>query len=290
MRRRHVLISAAALLIVGPAQARQSRPFGGRRRDPDDGASDWPHRSVSFGPHARQAYDVYDSASDAGPVLMFAHGGGWAFGNRSMVHALPEYADRHGLTLVSVDYRLEPEVTAREQAQDLAAAIASVNQTWPHRPVVLVGHSAGAHLVALVGIDPTYLGVHGIRPSDLAGVIPLDGAGYDATLPRQPGPVGRALERLYEQAFGDQRAELSPTLRIRSDVAYPPFLIFHVASREDSAEQSRALAGALIHAGGWAEVIAAPGDSHRDINMEFGQPGDAEGERAAVFIRSRRRN
>lgn len=285
MHRRALLAVVLAVSVAGAASA-QDRPrrFGRRRRDPDDGASDAPHTTVSFGPHARQAYDVYDNPGATGPILVFVHGGGWAFGEKSMVHALPEYAARHGLTLISTEYRLAPEVTAREEAEDVAAAVAQIRQSLPGRPIVLVGHSAGAHLVALVGVDPQYLGAHGMAPSDLAGVIPLDGAGYDATLPRPPGLVGRALERMYEQAFGDQRAELSPTLRVRPGVAYPPFLIFHVASRDDARAQSEALARALTGAGGQAEVISAPGDSHRDINVEFGAAGDAEGERAARFI------
>ena len=289
MHRRTLLTAVLAISVAGAASA-QDRPrrFGGRRRDPDDGASDAPHTTVSFGSHARQAYDVYDNPGATGPVLVFVHGGGWAFGDKSMVHALPDYAARHGLKLISTEYRLAPEVTAREQAQDLAAAVSHIRRRLPGRPIVLVGHSAGAHLVALVGIEPLYLGAHGMAPSDLAGVIPLDGAGYDATQPRRGGLVGRALERMYEQAFGDQRAELSPTLRVRPGVAYPPFLIFHVASREDSRQQSEALARALTGAGGRAEVVSAPGDSHRDINVEFGQAGDTEGERAAVFIASLR--
>lgn len=287
MNRRAVLTAAFALSIAGAASA-QDRPrrFGRRRRDPDDGASDAPHTTVSFGAHARQAYDVYGNPGATGPILVFVHGGGWAFGDKSMVHALPEYAARHGLTLISTDYRLAPEVTAREQAEDLAAAVAHIRRGLPGRPIVLVGHSAGAHLVALVGVDPRYLGVHGLGPSDLAGVIPLDGAGYDATQPRRPGPVGRVLERMYDQAFGDQRAELSPILRVRPGADYPPFLIFHVAGRDDSREQSEELARVLTQAGGRAEVISAPGDSHRDINVEFGAAGDPEGERAAVFIRT----
>lgn len=286
MLRRTLILSALALPVAGTAQAQQRRGLFGRRRDADDGASDWPRRTVSYGAHARQAYDIYDNPDARGPILIFVHGGGWAFGEKTMVHALPEYADRHGLTLVSAEYRLAPGVTAREQAEDLAAAIGSVRRETPGRPIVLVGHSAGAHLVALVGIDPAYLGAHGLAPSDLAGVIPLDGAGYDATQPRRPGPVGVVLERMYEQAFGDQRAALSPILRVRPGAAYPPFLIFHVASRDDSREQSEELARVLNGAGGRAEVISAPGDSHRDINVEFGAAGDPEGERAAVFIRT----
>ena len=285
MDRRSLLLSGLAGALAGPAWGQdRRRRLGGGRTGARDGASDAPHATVAYGPHPQQAFDVYDDADATGPVLVFVHGGGWTRGDKSMVHDLPDYARRHGLALVSVGYCLVPEVTAREQAQDLAAAIARVRQDRPGRPIVLVGHSAGAHLVALVGVDVQYLGAHGLSPSDLAGVIALDGAAYDATLPRPQGRVGQHLERLYDNAFEDQRAELSPTLRVRPGVRYPPFLIFHIVSREDSTAQSLALSQALIGAGGQAEVVAAPGDSHGEINSEFGQAGDAEGERAAAFI------
>lgn len=280
MNRRLLLKSFVALasapgLSTGRAWAQASTPAPNRRGRPE---------IVTYGPDPRQALDMYPGAAET-PILLFVHGGGWAHGDRSGVNALPDYALRHGLTLASTDYRLAPQVTAREAAQDVAAAVAAVKRARPGRPVVLAGHSAGAHLAALVATDPLYLGAHGLTPSDLAGVILLDGAGYDATAARGGrGAVNRMLERMYDQAFGDDRAELSPILRVRSGVAYPPFLIFHVARRQDSAEQSRALAEALRRVGGRAEVIAAPGDSHADINREFGVAGDAEGERAARFI------
>ena len=242
-----------------------------------------PARAVSFGSHPLQTLDLYPGP-EGGPVLLFVHGGGWSRGERSMVNDLPAYATRHGLTLASTSYRLVPEVSAREEAEDVAAAVARLKQDLPGRPLFLLGHSAGAHLAALVGVDPVYLGAHGLAPADIAGIILLDGAGYDATGDRGPGIVGRALGRRYEQAFGADAAALSPTLRVESGRAYPPYLIFHIGRRQDSAAHSRALAAALIRAGGRAEVAVAPDDSHREINVGFGAPGDPEGERAARFI------
>lgn len=242
-----------------------------------------PARAISFGNHPLQTLDLYPGPGD-GAVLLFVHGGGWSRGERSMVHDLPAYAARHGLTLASTSYRLVPEVSAREAAADVAAAVARLKEDLPGRPLFLMGHSAGAHLAALVGVDPDYLGAHGLTPAAIAGVILLDGAGYDATGDRGGGMVGRALGRMYEQAFGADAAALSPTLRVGPGRVYPPYLIFHIASRRDSAAQSRGLAEALVRAGGRAEVAVAPLDSHREINVGFGAPGDPEGERAARFI------
>lgn len=288
LNRRLILLGAIAL-TASPALARatpQRRRTGAdaapRRADAASSA-----RVLRYGADPLQAVDLYADPG-AGPVLVFVHGGGWSRGDKLSVNALPDYATRHGLTLASVGYRLAPAVTAREAAMDVGAAVAEVSRALPGRPVFLLGHSAGAHLAALIGVDPLYLGAAGMKPSDLGGVILLDGAGYDATGPRGAGLVGRALDAMYDQAFGPEggaeRAALSPTLRVANGTIYPPFLIFHVAAREDSAVQSRALAAALIGAGGRAEVIPAPGETHMTINRDFGQAGDVEGERAARFI------
>lgn len=248
--------------------------------------------SLPFGPHPLQAVDVYDEPGlkDA-PVLLFIHGGGWRRGDKRGVNALPDYARRHGFLLVSANYRMAPEVDAGGCAEDVASAIAWLTQNaaghgGDPRRIFVVGHSAGAHLAALVGVDPRYLGQHGVKPSDLAGVIPIDGAGYDAAaqmryLDDRPASRGE----IYRNAFGDRAAELSPTLRVRAGQAYPPFLIFHVASRPDAQRQSQGLADALQAAGGQAEVVAAPGETHMTINRDFGTAGDPEGERAAAFVR-----
>lgn len=271
-RRRLIALSLAggALGSAAPVVARQSAPA-----------------AIRYGSDPLQSYDLYPGPA-TGPILMFVHGGGWKRGENTMVNALPDYARRHGLTLASASYRLVPDVGAREEAQDVAAAVAELHRRLPGRPIFLLGHSAGAHLAALVGIDPVYLGAHGMKPSDLGGVILLDGAGYDATGPRGRGIVGRALDQMYDNAFGPEgspgRAELSPTLRVQPGQIYPPFLIFHVASRADSAAQSQALAAALTRAGGRAEVVAAPGETHMTINRSFGVADDPEGERGARFI------
>lgn len=252
-----------------------------------------PPLTVRLGLHPRQALDLYRrDGLKAAPVLLFVHGGGWSIGDRRAVNALPDYAARHGFLLASAGYRLAPEVDAGGCAEDVASAIAwlkanaALSGGDPAR-IFVAGHSAGAHLAALVGIDPRYLGPHGLNPSDLAGVIPIDGAGYDAVAQMAGfGDRRGVLPDMYRQAFGPRAAELSPTRLVEAGRKYPPFLIFHVAARADARRQSEGLAGALRGAGGRAEVVAAPGETHRSINVDFGKAGDPEGERAAGWIRN----
>lgn len=253
-------------------------------------------REIAYGGDARQRLDLYARPGlNAAPMLLFVHGGGWNIGDKRMVSALPGYAERHGLLFASTNYRLTPDVTARECAQDVAAAVAwmlahGAEHGGDPRRLFIAGHSAGAHLVALVGVDPVYLGAHGRAPADLAGVIPIDGAGYDAVkqmaAPQRPGFIGRRLDEMYDLAFSADPAGLSPTLLVKPGRAYPPFLIFYVESREDARDQSYGLANALRAAGGAAEVVSAPGETHRSINRGFGLAGDPEGERAARFIKT----
>lgn len=252
---------------------------------------------IAYGSDPAQRLDLHarPGLKDA-PVLLWVHGGGWSIGDKSRVNALPQFAERHGLLLASANYRMAPQVDAGGCAEDVASAAAWIAENAARhggdpRRIFLGGHSAGAHLAALVGVDPQYLGARGLKPSDLAGVIPVDGAGYDA--PRQMselgeagGPIRKRLSGKFEDAFGNRAAALSPTLLVRSGQDYPPFLIFHVERRADAREQSNGLAEALRKAGGRAEVVSASGETHMSINRDFGNAGDPEGERAARFIKT----
>lgn len=262
--------------------------LGGAARD-NPGAVE-----MGYGNDALQRLDIYPSAGlHAAPVLVFVHGGGWAIGDKSHVDVLPEYARRHGMLLVSVNYRLVPAVTAKQCAEDTASAVAKVrsiaekNGGDPRR-IFVVGHSAGAHLAALIATDPAYLAAYRMTPADLAGVVLLDGGTYDLTdgTKARKNAVRSDARRIamYDKAVGGQELALSPIAHVSKGHDYPPFLIFHVAQRADSGEQSRRLAAALNNAGGNATVVAAQGKVHATIKREFGIVGDPVGERASTFL------
>jgi acetyl esterase/lipase len=227
------------------------------------------------------------------PVVIWVHGGAWKFGDKTHVGLKPDAFAERGFALVATNYRFVPETTFRGQAEDVASAVAWTRSHIaehggdPDR-VYLMGHSAGAHLAALVATDPRYLAAEKETLAAVKGVILLDGAGYEVASQLQFG--GERIRKLYEEAFGTSEAdwaEASPVLRVKQAPAgtpFPPFLIHHVAGRLDSRRQSHLLADAVVAAGGRAEVYAAEGKSHMTINREFGLDDDAVTEKTWTFL------
>lgn len=229
-------------------------------------------RDIAYGADQAQRLDVYRPANAAGaPMLIMVHGGGWITGDKAnpgvidakAAHWLPK-----GYILVSVNYRLVPQAKPMAQANDVANAIAFVQahaRSWGGDParVVLMGHSAGAHLVTLLTADPSLAKSAGVKP--WLGTIALDNAAYNVVELMQ----GQHLD-LYDQAFGsDQQLwrAASPTLVIKS--APVPMLLVCSSKRADSCPQADAFAAKVKTLNGRATVV--PVDmTHADINHLVG--------------------
>lgn len=234
---------------------------------------------IAYGKDPLQRLDVYATtlAKDA-PVLVIVHGGGWRAGSKDQMLPLARNFNAHGVTVVTVDYRLAPANMHPAASQDVAASLAWVRDHIgsyggdPKRIHVL-GHSAGAHLVALVGTDPAYLAAHKMKLTDLAGIYPIDTASYDLVDSR------RRLTGMIEAAFGTDEAVLrsaSPLNVVTKSGHYPPFLIAYCASREATVGgQSKRLEAALREAGGKAETISMPGKTHATIMRDLAKPSDS---------------
>lgn len=245
--------------------------------------------------------DIYapEDARDL-PVMVMIHGGGWAFGdkaNRGLIdRKIPFFASR-GWVLVSVNYRLSPKVQHPVHVEDVARALAWLGENvgkygGDAKQIYLMGHSAGAHLAALVAIDGKYLQAHGRKLSMLKGVVLLDGAGYDIPTHLQ-STAGPMLKRMYVRAFTDDAAkqrQASPISHVAPGKDIPPFLIIHVADREASRKQSEALAKALVTAKVPARTFAAEGENHGSVNRDFGRKGHKLTAETWSFLRKLRQD
>ena len=140
-------------------------------------------RDVAYGPLDRQRLDVYrpNAAGAAPPVVVFIYGGSWKTGSRGDYLFVAERLARLGCVAVVPDYRLYPEVRFPTFIEDAARAVA-----WTQARVAdlgggrvfVMGHSAGAHIAAMVAINPAYLAAAGGDPAKLAGLIGISGP-YD---------------------------------------------------------------------------------------------------------------
>jgi acetyl esterase/lipase len=246
------------------------------------GATTPPPQTLSYGRDSLQALDLWvpEGAKNA-PLVLFVHGGGWKRGSKDNATSgsLPGHMLEQGYAFASIDYRLVPDATVEQQAADVAASLAYLLEKADtlgidRSRVVLTGHSAGAHLVALVGTDEKYLRAAGLSFADIDGVIPNDGAAYDVA--RQVAQAQGRKAGIYQDAFGTDPARqqaLSPTRHAAGRNA-PAFLLIHV-QRPDGVAQAAALAEALGQSGTPVEVGSFPGEGlrgHMEINRKLGEP------------------
>jgi acetyl esterase/lipase len=235
---------------------------------------------------AVQSLDLYlpEGCEDA-PVVVWVHGGAFAHGDkRHRVADKVDWFTGRGWAFASLNYRLVddrrsgPDGAMYPRAeQDVADAVgwlvdhAGELAIDPGR-VALLGHSAGAFLVAIVGTDPQFLDAAGVGLDGVACVAPLDGT-YDV---RAHVAAGGFQGDMYVAAIGDdpatQRAA-SPPDAVRPDAGTPAF---HVVTRGPRVRvaQSEAFVGALADAGVEAGLTDAGRLGHAEVNAAVGQPGD----------------
>jgi len=231
-------------------------------------------RDIAYGTDPRQRFDVYLPASPHNaPVILFVHGGGWANGNKDnpgIVENKAAYWLPKGYVLVSTNYRMRPDTAPLDQARDVARALAEVQKRapqWQADPsrVVLMGHSAGAHLVLLIGASDTLWHEAGARRP--VGVVSLDSGATDVpqTMLRPP------LPGIYSAAFGDDKADwiaASPYHQLTADAL--PMLVVCSSRRQDVCAQSEAFKQKAVSLGVRVQVLPE-NLSHGEINRELGK-------------------
>lgn len=143
-------------------------------------------RDVAFGPGERDHLDVYAPRSRGPnlPLVVFFYGGGWEEGDRAMYRFVGNALASKGMVTVIPDYRVFPEVRFPAFLEDAARAVRFARDAaaqWGADPgrLVFAGHSAGAHIAAMLALDPQWLGAVGLDTSrDVRGIVGLSGP-YD---------------------------------------------------------------------------------------------------------------
>ena len=240
--------------------------------------------NVAYGPQARQTLDVFlpkvEKTATGAPIILMVHGGGWCVGDKAAGKVIENKVARwvpQGFIVVSANYPMVGDGSdALAQAHHIARATAFVQakaRNWGGDPrrVILMGHSAGAHLVSLVNADASIRRANTVRP--LLGVVSLDAGAIDVV--RQMPNVYPFLEVRYREAFGDTKSAwiaASPFHQI--DRTASPWLgVCSTTRKDDPCGQAQSYTEKSKSLGVRAKTLPQR-KSHGAINAELGVPGN----------------
>jgi len=248
--------------------------------------------------HERQVLDVYapDAAKNL-PVVFWIHGGGWQAGNKGMVGVKPRAFTEAGFVFVSINYRLLPTVDMGTLTSDVATALGWVHKhiaTYGGDPsrLLVMGHSAGGQLAALMCTDDKYVKAEGFSLTTIKGCVPVDADTFDIPAIIEVAETRARVHHLpvptngHRQKFGNDPAkhlDFSAVTHVAPNKGIPPFLILHIAGNPDTSAQARRLAGVLQGAGISATVVGRD-TTHEGLNDEIGVPDDPVTKDVFAFV------
>lgn len=230
--------------------------------------------------------DVYHfrEATQQKPVVIYVHGGGFALGDKAykMSSKLDLFSSLDYI-FVSINYRLSPGVYSTDPNRimypthhnDVADAIKWVhdsigNYGGNNQKIALLGHSAGAQLIALTATRHLFLPSRGINLNQIKGVACIDTEGYDVASLCNEG------NQIYLNAFGQANTfwiEASPINNLVSSTGYPKFFIAKRGALS-RITYSNAFISKLKSVGVSVREVTANQYGHEEINDAIGASGE----------------
>jgi acetyl esterase/lipase len=218
-------------------------------------------RAVAYGPLPLQSVDITtpQTVAPAAPVVVFFHGGGWSSGRAADYGFVGAALAAAGLIVVVADYRLYPAVRFPDFVADAAHAVALAASRFADRRIVLAGHSAGAHIAALLALDPRYLAAAGVPRHRIAGTVGISGPYDFLPLTRQH----------YQRIFPEAILADSQPIRFVDGSAAPMLLVTGDRDRGVLPGNTLRLAAAIRAGGGRVATVVYPGVGHLATVLAF---------------------
>lgn len=233
------------------------------------------------GPGADIPLRLYDAREtrEAGPVIMFYHGGGYVIGDLDSHHSLcTEIAMQMDLPVVAVDYRRAPEHPFPAAVDDCEAAArwaasSPAELARPATGLVLMGDSAGgnASIVTAQALAENAAEVPVVLQVPL---FPLatnvaDCASLD--LFAEGFILTKAAVEFFDVAYAADRTDRRAT-PILGDIAASPPTVLVTASLDPIRDSGRAYGGALATAGVEMVFLEMKGLTHSFTNLRQAMP------------------
>jgi arylformamidase len=233
-------------------------------------------RDVAYGDDPAQKMDVYRPVdAHAAAVILMVHGGAWRVGDKDSSRVVDHKMNHwlhDGFVFISVNYRMLPKADPLVQASDVARALAYAQRhasEWGADPAkfILMGHSAGAHLVSVLATNAQIAKQAGAQP--WLGTVSLDSAALNV-----PEIMQRRHLGFYDAAFGKDPSfwrTLSPIDQLTTG-ARPMLDVCSSVRMDHPCDQAHAFAQKAQSLGVRAQVLEQP-LKHSEINDELGKPG-----------------
>ena len=215
--------------------------------------------------------DVYHKRHISSPqdVIIFIHGGSWNSGKKDTYWFLGRNFARKNKVMVIINYPLSPKAQYQDMADDCAKAVKWVQLNIskyggnPDR-IFLMGHSAGAHLAALINQDPQYFKNAGIK-NTVKGVILDDPFGLDIhQYMKTQINTGDEYIPSFLQTFGsDEKNWVAASPMDKINGVHNPYQLFYGGETFPSIKmQTPAFYEALKKQGKIAEIEEISGKKH----------------------------
>jgi acetyl esterase/lipase len=256
-----IALVACATVFAGPGPAGDSKEEKETQTYAVKTIKDVTYYDGEDADKVKHKLDLYlPKDKDGFPVFFFVHGGAWVHGDKNFFNlysTLGSTFAKQGIGVVVTNYRLSPGVQHPEHVKDVARAFAWTYKNiekYGGRPdqIFVGGHSAGAHLAALLASDDTYLKAEGLSADKIKGVIPISG-------------MYQIPDKLLPAVFGkdeEVRRKASPLNHARAGL--PPFLILYADKDLPGCDkdQGEAFAKALNDIGTKVTTLAVKDSNH----------------------------
>ncbi len=270
------LALTAASLLSGAQQATPSPAVPSASATPAQSSAGPVHENVSYGTAGNETLllDIFEPAGNSDhprPAVILIHGGGWTSFDKSTMRTLAQFLARSGFVAVPVDYRLFHDGVNRWPAQldDAQRSVrwlranAAKYNVAPNQ-IGAYGHSAGAHLAALLGMidtrdnsDPALAKYSSKVQAVVDSSGPTEFTGF---------PKDSDEDKFFSSFFGASYSAHPEIWRDASPVDHvsksnAPFLIIHGTHDEEvSIAQSQALYDKLKEAGADVKFVRLDSD------------------------------
>lgn len=202
-------------------------------------------KNIAYGDGDRQMMDIYRAAeprTDA-PVIVFVYGGGWTDGDKDMYKFVAEGFTKEGFDVAVPDYKLYPNSVFPDMIADTGKAVNAVEDLFPGRSLVLMGHSAGAYNVLMTVMAPE---LSAVTPCErIVGVVSL--AAPTGAYPMTDAPY----TTIFPDLFKGQDAPIN-----RVNPALPPIMLINGKADKTVGFQNATKLSEQLEAAGHAVTLS----------------------------------